>query len=275
MNEMMYLKQVGDQVICTNYFGLNLEKKRKYPIEGSFKVDNNIKSVYFNGKKIYVMLSSDLVLVFKNMNVLKHEAFKELAEDLKFHYIKYCLKRIGSNVNYYIRKVIDTRPKLSVIMSVIAAGAISLSNITNYNSQVLRSSAFTNDSKASYLFIDDELPDTISITESITDSSTDVSSVVESTISGINTSNETSNLIEENNSIDEIEAMRQETSYNEEDLIVSKDSKTNDYVVIGNKDFYSGELYNNLVTVMNNTNKTAQMNQVINDYISNNLAGEM
>lgn len=271
MNEIMYLKQVGDEVICTNYFGINLEKKRKYPIQGRFQVDNNIKSVYLSGKKIYVMLSSELVLVFKNMSVLKNEAFKELAEDLKIHFVKYFLKQTGSNAKFYVRKALDTRPKLSAIMAVIVAGAISFSNITNYNSHVLRSSVLTNDSKASYLSIDDELPDTLSITES----SNETSSVVESTISGINISNETSDLIEENNSIDEIEAMRQETSYNEEDLIVSKDSKTNDYVVVGNKDFYSGELYNNLVTVMNSANKTAQMNQVINDYISNNLAGEM
>ncbi len=87
MNEIMYLKEVNNKIMCINYFGENLEKMRKFIIK-SFQVNQKIVSMAINNRKTYIMLNSDVILIFKDINMLKNEMFKDLISEFKLAYFK-------------------------------------------------------------------------------------------------------------------------------------------------------------------------------------------
>lgn len=257
MNEVMYLKEVGNQIICTNYFGQNLEKKRKFPIY-NFELNHRIKSISMNGQELFIMLNSEVVIVFKNINMLKNEIFKDLADDLRFEYIKYYFKTFANNANFHIRRTLENSNRVTSLMSVILAGVISFTHIANTNNGFFKS-------------LNSDTYETLNVNDLF-----EASKFFNTDDLSNNSTNETSITYETLTSDDE-ESLTNETIVvlNPDDYPKYIDEYTNEKAIVGNKDFYQGEVYDDLVTVMNNSQKTTQMNIAINNYIANNLEGVM
>lgn len=249
MNEIMYLKEVNNKIMCTNYFGENLEKMRKFIIK-SFRVNQKIVSMAINNRKTYIMLNSDVILIFKDINMLKNEMFKDLISEFKLAYFKYHIKRFMNSTNFHLHRLFDKKGMISAssLTSILLAGAITFSQSNVDDSKVIS----TNEDTTYHAL--DEVSLNLDLDEKISES--EVSETTETS----------SNLeIASDNTMD----------YNDEELILYKDAVTTSEQIANNFDFYKGEVYDNLVSVMDDYDKTAQLNNQIQEYISNNLKGKM
>lgn len=250
MNEIMYLKEVNNKIVCTNYFGKNLEKMRKFIIK-SFRVNQKVVSMAINNRKTYILLNSDVVLVFKDINMLKNEMFKDLVSEFKLAYFKYHIKRIMNSANFHLHRLLDKREVISAstISSILLVGTVALSNNNVNDSKMFP----VNENTMSYKKLDE-----VSLTLDLNDKTreSEVSIVTGTTF---NLDNVSDNAI----------------NYNDEELILYKDALTTPEQIANNFDFYKGEVYDNLVMVMDDYDKTAHLNNKIQEYISSNLKGKM
>ena len=249
MNEMMYLQESNHQIICINYFGKYLEKKRKFIVE-NFKLPYKITGISLNGERLYVQLDNELVLVFKSINMLKNKMFKELENAIVLPFIKYCLKCVGTNVNFHFHKILD-KNKHGSLSSIFAIALASCLSLSHFSTEEIHSN-----SKFMELSISDKV-DNVSFPE-------EENSYIEP-------------LVEKDIFSEPIENSIPETSYEEEYPVsaVSYDTVTTEFLVADNSAFYSGEVYDDLVKVMNDSQKTAEMNNKIQEYIAQNLNGQM
>lgn len=260
MNEIMYLKEVDSTIICTNYFGENLDKVKKFIIK-SFKSNQKIVSMAINDRKTYIMLNSNVVLVFKDINMLKNEIFKDLISEFKLAFIKYHIKRFANNTNFHLHRIFDKK-------IVISASALTMILLTS-------SIAFANsvdDFVESKLVVQDN-NSYESLNEIVLQLDID-----ESSYEDIDTKE-----IEPFSEIEDLFTIESTENYSEkidndnieEDLLIFKDMVTTEQQIANSPDFYVGDVYNNLIEVMNDYGKTAELNNKIGEYISKNLKGKM
>lgn len=248
-NKMVYFTEVKNRILCTEYSGPNLEQKQKYEVVDKFPVEHKVVKIAKNKEgKIYILLSNGLVLVFKNFDVLNNKLFKKLENAIIGAYIKYCLKRVGNNVNFQIRKALNKNKRCSLnsAMSVILAGVLSLSHVSTEKYQATSQyvEAHLNNQIKQMPLVDEE------------------------------NSYEASLFVEDTSFLEPSEEINIEPVYEEESSI-SYDQFTSGYQIANNNDFYSGKVYDDLVSVMNDSQKTAEMNSKIQEYISQNLNGQM
>lgn len=256
MKEILYFSEVNNQIICTNYFGRNLENKRKYPLK-SFELTHSVKGISLNGKKLYVMLSNELVIIVKNISMLKHEMFKGLVHELRFKYVKYHLKTLRNNANFYARKTLSQPQIISPVIPLIIASAIGLSNITNYDKELMKLETLSDIEINSYIenYIENNSSDEVAIED-----------VIKETIYMPSTLDDT---------FDDVEIIEEPIMLNIDDYPIYEDTVAQETAIVDNRYFYAGDVYDNLVKVMNDEKKTAEMNETIQEYISSNLDGVM
>lgn len=284
MNEMMYLQELNNKIVCINYFGKYFEKKRKFIVKNLSEIINKydekaivagkeplmrdlveITGISLNGERLFVQLNNELVLVFKSINMLKNKMFKELESAIVLPLVKYIFKSVGTNVNFHFHKILDKNKKSSVgsVLAVVLASILSISNI---NTRQLQANSQFMGININYKINEVSLPEEESRYEE---------SILEESLFEENL------IAEEKKDFDfvesGIETTSQATSYEEEYLAstISYDTVTNEFLVANNSDFYTGEVYDELVKVMDDSRKTAEMNDKIQDYIAQNLNGQM
>lgn len=253
MNEIMYLKEVDNKIICTNYFGENLDKKKKFTIQ-SFKSNQKIVSMAINKRKIYILLNSDVVLVLKDINMLKNKIFKDLISEFKLALIKYHVKRFTNNTNFHFRRIFDKKKIVpaSALTTLLLTGTVAFaSNVDGFVESKLvvqDNSNYESLNKIDLqLDLDEKNYDEVSVKEL------------------------------EDLSIIELADNSEDVKYTEEkrESLIFKDMVTTEKQISNNTDFYVGDVYDNLIAVMNDYEKTAQLNNKIQEYIYNNLRGKM
>lgn len=250
MNEIMYLNEVNNKIICTNYFGKNLEKKRKFIIQ-SFRVNQKIVSMAINNRKTYILLNSDVILIFKDIKMLKNEMFKDLISEFNLAYFKYHIKRIMNSTNFHLHRLLDKKGMVSAsrVGSILLAGTVALSHSNVKDFEAMS----TNESTSSYQELD-EVSLNLETSDKISES--EVSIPTRATFNLEVASDNTMN-------------------YNDEELKLYRDAITTPEQIANNADFYKGEVYDNLVVVMDDYDKTVKLNNKIQEYISSNLSGKM
>lgn len=248
MKEKFYLKCIKDEIGCINYYdyGEKLEKKAEFIVD-KFELGQEVTNVLLskNNKRVDIILDSGNTLIFEDISMLENPMFKDLIKNnkVKLALFKFKIKKIFKNTTKFILCKKSIYKKISAVST--AAAILFASGLT-----IKQGIEKTKNNNSELVMEDNTYKEEPTINLSLKKNE------------GANT------FIEQpKNTIDNNIQDTKIQTYN--NMVITSEQMAN------TSNYYTGEVYDNLVAVMADPRKTAELNNKIQEYINENLKSKM